>query len=317
MVIKKSISEKSFDFSEILFHSYISKISTKKYQKFLEDIFKYILSNNNESTSFWKNKASLVLCLDILEHQDIIETDIGKCLQDYNQQLIYLFIRQNLGSRIEDLSFYVNLLLHRLLHSQYLLDEHKLMIIQLTEDLIQDLNIKKLDLTSNIIHFHVSILIKLYYLNIGYKYIIQSELKKIYRLINKTFQNQREMNIIWINNLFIYSDLSKFLQEKQLLDLKSVLSNFVANYEELTYDANWLDRYYFLHALIKFNAEKCSYIFNSDIERFLDTEKTQIIEIVGDCADFECRMLTLTKYAFESDPKNNALNEMLLIPTFS
>lgn len=31
-----------FDFSELLHHSYISKISSKKYQRFLEDIFKYM-----------------------------------------------------------------------------------------------------------------------------------------------------------------------------------------------------------------------------------------------------------------------------------
>lgn len=107
-----------FDFSELLYHSYISKISYKKYQRFLEDIFKYIRSNNHDISNFWKAKASFVLCLEVLEHQDIIETDIRCSLQDYNEQLIHQFSRQNYGSRSEDLPFYANLLLYRLSHNQ-------------------------------------------------------------------------------------------------------------------------------------------------------------------------------------------------------
>lgn len=102
-----------------------SRISSKQYLRFLEDIFKYIMSTNNDMSNFWKDKASLLLCLEVLERQGIIETDIGRSQQDYNQQLIHQFSRQKSGSSTEDLPFYVNLLLFRLSYREHLLDEHK------------------------------------------------------------------------------------------------------------------------------------------------------------------------------------------------
>lgn len=89
------------------------------------------MSNNFGLSDFWKDRDSLVLCLDILERQDIIDTDIGRSLQNYNQQLINQFLSQNYGSRSDDLPFYTNLLLYRLSYKRHLLDEDKMMFIRM------------------------------------------------------------------------------------------------------------------------------------------------------------------------------------------
>lgn len=312
--VKKT--EENFDFSDLLYHAYISKIPSIKYKNILEKVFKYILGNKDKATNFWSDKAALLLCLEILEQQEIIETDLGKSLQDYNQQLIYQFSKQNYQIMAEDLPFYAFLILHRFSHEGNYLDRDKVLLLQISEKLIQDLILKKTCIVKNNIHFHIAVLLKLFNLNIGYEKIIHKELLNIYEVTYQVCRIQSLRELVYMNNLMIYPSLCQFLNLESRIDLKLSISNFVTNNKDLLFDANWLEKFYFINALILYNANDFSKCYNSDIDFILKIEAEKINLQTNNSIDFDSRLLALTKYSFDEKTKENPLCDIFLVPKF-
>jgi hypothetical protein len=307
-------NQNSFNSSCVLFNSYVSKISSKKYKEFLEDVFRQIMIDNNTTPSFWYSKASLIFSLELLEKNKIVDIDIGVVFQDYNQLLYHQSLNQFDYYSFDDLPFYAVLVLIRLKYSDPDYSTYKPLLIQVAETLIQQIDIGKVNLLNLSIQRHIFVLIKLYDLGI-YKMTIECVLRSFEKLLLKTIKENVMVSITFINNSTIYPLICSCLNLKSRIDLKVLISCFLENSQISPKSVKWYDRFYFLNILIRLNNKLVYNAWNKEIESLLAIEEQRICIEKTNESVMEKNILALTLNSYKNT-NEQSWDEVLLVPPY-
>lgn len=313
-VIKQNQSLVPVGFSYLLYSFYADHISDKKLQQLLIKSFEQIANDSNHKTDFWDSNSPLIASLEILDKNEIIETDLRNVLQTYNNELMKNLSFQKSNYSYEDTPFYIQLLLNRLRCEVVTDDNVKILYAQLAENLIQQIEFSLTNITIKSLQRHTVVLINLYKIGV-YKVAIKNTLNHVVKQLEKTIHEDEKITSTLFNNLTIYPIICKIIRTRSKIDILSITNNYIKRGLDSLKRENWREDFYLFNTLIKMNTKFAHNSWNDSIEKILDQELKYINKNHRNTNAHIQHLLALTVISYHS-PELNSWDEILMVPSY-
>ncbi|QQD11931.1 hypothetical protein [Sphingobacterium sp. UDSM-2020] len=306
--------ESPVGFSKVLYSFYTDHISQRNLEQLLVKTFKQINHTSEYKTNFWNSDSSLIASLEILDKNELIETDLKNVLQNHNNALIKNLSFQKSNYSFEDTPFYIQLLLNRLRYTEVTDLNNKILYTQLAENLIQQIEYSLININVRSLQRHTLVLINLYKIGI-YKVAIENTLNHVVKQLEKTIHENEKITLTLFNNLTIYPIICATICRKSKIDMLSITNNYIKNGVDSINIENWQDNFYLFNTLIKMNTKFAQNKWNRLIENILEKEIKYVHENHQNLHDQIPHLLALTSISYHS-PILNSWDEILLVPSY-